>query len=163
VWENLEKGNGKSIATQRRRLCVHPENDYFSISHYYVLHIQPRSYRIFPNFAELLRVIPTLEVTGMDWILFAVCQDDVTARIFKSISWFLGFFQELKRVRLVRLKASERLGPSGSYQLKSEIGKIKILDAFRLVFEQHHKENPNIRIPQITLHSSSESFAKTII
>jgi hypothetical protein len=99
----------------------------------------------------------------MDRILFAVCQDDATARIFKSISWFLGFFQELKRVRLVRLKASERLGPSRSYQLKSEIGKIKILDAFRLVFEQQHRENSNIRIPQITLHSSSESFAKTIM
>jgi hypothetical protein len=78
----LDKGNAKPIATQRRCLCVHPEKDYFSISHYYMLHIHihPRFHKLFPSFAELLRVIPTLEVTGMDWILFAVCQDDATAR-----------------------------------------------------------------------------------
>jgi hypothetical protein len=141
AWENLGKNNAKSIATQRRRLCVHPEDDYFSISSYHMfyVHTHPRFHRLFPSFAELLRVIPTLEVTVVDWILFAVCQDWATARIFKSLSWSLEFFQELKHVHLVQLKAFERLRPSGSYQLKLESGKIKILDAFRLVFEQQHQ------------------------
>jgi hypothetical protein len=161
----LERGDANFIAIQRRRLCVHPEDDYSGISSYYMLHIHihPQFCKHFPSFAELLRVIPTLEVTRMDWILFEVCDDSNTARIFKSISWILGFFQELKRVHLVQSKLTERFRGGRSYELKSKRGKIKILDAFRSVFEQKHEENPNVRIPQIKPYSSSESFAKTIM
>jgi hypothetical protein len=141
---------------------VHPENDYFSISSYYIINIDshPRFLNLFPRFPELLRVIPSLELAEINWIIFATCQTRAAKKMFDSISWALGFFQKLKCVHIIHREGRVRGGPP--WQLKLERGRIKMLDVFRRVFEQRYKEHPNVRIPQITTHSSSEHFAKTI-